>query len=225
MKKKEKYIENISKNNTDSFSYSGIVRVKILKGNHIYSSKTIKNKGRWPLFNFFSLCLKGDYQSATAFQPKVINIFNVGEPGEDEIPNISDDTGLNLSGYFNITNRVNLTPYPLNSSPDVSKTPDESSGITVPIGSSSITFKFLIPFTQLNISGINNCINGLGLYCNQFLQSSNLDNPSAFFFIPELDSNNKPTGKLGNLLEGIGNTIDLSEYNLSIEWELMIGNK
>ena len=225
-RKKNSFIENSDTTNKDSLSYSGTIYIKVLKGKQVCSSRVFKNKGRWPLFRFFSLCLKGDYAGAGAFQPRYINLFNVNA---ETIPNISDESGLNLTSYLTNQTRITITDYPYNSSPIVSEAPNEDDQNPLPIGSSSIRYKFLIPFTQLNFdqsqeaSENTRVVNALALYCNEFFDR--FSQPSAFFFVrKESDPTNPNYNKFGNLLEGFTDFSNLNEYNLSIEWELVISN-
>lgn len=219
-RKKNSFLENSNSTNKDCLGYSGTIYVKVLKGKQVCSSRVFKNKGRWPLFRFFSLCLKGEYAQAGAYQPRYINLFYVNN---EDIPNISDESGLNLTSYLTNSNRLTVTDYPYNSSPAISEAPQEEDDNPLPIGSSSIRYKFLIPFTQLNFDAENKSINALALYCNEFFD--HFSQPSAFFFVrKDSDPLNPNYNKFGNLLEGFNDFSNLNEYNLSIEWELVISN-
>lgn len=210
-RKKVTYTETANK---DNLNYSGTIYVKVLKGKKVYSSAVYKNQGRWPLFRFFSLCLAGQYNQASSLQPKFIDLFYL----DGVVPEISDNSGVNLSSYLTAENRITVTSYPWTSLPYVSDSPDESSE-ALPEGSSSIRYKFLIPFTQLNITQENPKINALALYSDTYLNQ--FEKPSAFFFVRDKDDETV----FGDLLDGVSFLNNASdEYNLSVEWELTISN-
>ena len=201
---------------SDSFKYEGRVKVSLLKGNKKYFTQEFKNKGRWPLFNFFTLCLAGDYNSANLLRPRFINLFDFTNlPVGSDVPNISDE-GLPLADYFNANNCVSLIAYPMMASPDI------ETHKNVNIGSSEITFKFTIPFTQVSLKPNGN-IKGFALYAQQTTDTTelthldNYQNPVAFFFLTD------ENGKIKNLLNN--QITPGEEYNISIEWKLSISNQ
>ena len=211
-----------------SFVYEGNVKVSLMKDGKKYFTKEYKNEGRWPLFYFLNLCLAGDYTVADEYRPRFINLFDFGlsgqsgEPGEP-VPNIHDDATSDLEKlqhYFNSDNCVSLIAYPFMSKPDVRKQEKED------IGSSTITFKFTVPFTQISLKS-HRAIEGFALYCRQTVwgdiipnSNSSLYNPLVYVFLTDT------TGKkVANLLDNLQGVYLGDEYNLYIEWTLTVTNQ
>ena len=188
--------------------YTGVVTASVMKGKKVYSTKTFKNEGRWPLFYFLNCCLAGDYITADSYRPKFINLFYYQSSSQTP-PDITQD-GQNLSTIFG--DRRTLTSIPYMSQAKV--TLDKSTPNNV--GNSKITYKFTIPFVQLNITSTSTGgVNLIALYGN-----FNVDqpaNPSAYLFIKDKN------GNLSDLIEGDPKTYS-NDFNLYIEWTLYIGN-
>ena len=197
----------------NDIAYTGTVNVKILKKDQVYSSRTFKNSGRWPLFYFLAGCLAGDYLTMETFRPKYIDLFNITKDGGTSVPEINSTT--NLSDYFNTDERVSTNTYPYSSQPDISRKFDganESEGVG--IGEASATFKFMIPFTQLQSEGgVIKDIKAVCLYCDY--NKSNFPNPSAFFFVVDPDDPTTLTSLIENANEF--NSAYINEYSLYIE--------
>lgn len=201
----------------NDIAYTGTVKVKVVKDNKIYSEKIFKNSGRWPLFYFLAGCLAGDYASMENLRPKYINLFDI-KTENDKVPVIDGNTDLKI--YFNQEARVSVVTYPYNARPNITRTYDsgvEDQGI----GQATTTFKFVIPFTQLQLdNGKIKNVNAVCLYSEY--NKINLANPSAFFFV--VDPSDKT--KLGNLIDDADqiNVAYLNEYSLYIEWQLALRN-
>lgn len=211
MSKKKKIISS-KKENLDSISYEGNIKVSILKGKKVCSTNIYKNSGRWPLFLFLNMCLKGDYKNAEILRPNFIDVFYCGEVGDGYIPNIIDAQEPKLITYLNSETRKTLTTIPSNLSKKITTKEDN-------IGSSSIKYEFIIPFTQL-VDGITT-IDSLALYSSN--SSGEYQNPCAFFFIK--GEKEKDRWKFGNLLKNISTeNIKRDEYSLYIEWTLSLTN-
>ena len=212
---------------SDSFVYTGKIKVSLMRGNKKCFTKEYTNHGRWPLFYFVNLCLRGDYDTADAMRPRFINIFDFAS---DEnyplvtgvnVPPIIVDGGpaaQQIGTYFKSANKVTLLAYPCMSLPDVSYTAGE-------VGTSSVVFKFTVPFTQIALKP-SQSIQGFALYPVQTTAATdptlfdNVSNPLVYFFLTDSD------GKIANLLDGLGGTISLGdEYNIYIEWSLSITNQ
>lgn len=206
---------------SDAFSYSGKINVSLQKNGKNYFTKTYKNSGRWPLFYFLNICLRGDYEQADIYRPRFIDLFGLETLTGQNVPTIIDpeENSVELhssnkySTYFNDNTRVSLMSYPYMSDPDVSVV-NPASNPNIQIGSSKVTYKFTIPFTQLNLNISNPTINAFTLTWKQ----GNIQDANAFFFV--LDENNK----IANLLEGLNGTQLGDEYNFYIEWTLKITN-
>lgn len=210
----------------NSVSYTGVINVSLQKGKKTYFNKTFRNKGRWPLFYFLNMCLRGDYGNAEMYRPKYINAFgNEDWEGEPE-PDISDEnTSIRMSQYFSERSRITVSSYPYMSLPDVEKEIVRRQSDTnepLNIGSSTITYKFNIPFTQ--ITDIHH-VNAFALYAAPVKSQAagttaidDIENPCAFFFILDEDRN------VINLMDGLEEADLGDEYNLYIEWTLSISN-
>lgn len=203
------------KNSSKSIAYSGNVTVKVVdkKGKQIGKTKKFKNSGRWPLFQFFTTCLAGDFNNAEPLRPKYIDLFHADESG-GAVPQITDGTDSpKMSAYANEDNRRTLVTYAFNSTPKPETTKTGVSNNQ--LGSSKITYSFLIPFSHIDNK---DDINMVCMYNKENITAFNYSEPSAFFFITEEDGENK---KLGSLLEGSSK----NNYNLIIEWVLTIKNE
>lgn len=207
---------------SDSFVYSAKVKVSLMKENRKYFTKEYTNHGRWPLFYFLNLCLAGDYAIADSLRPRFINLFDFGLTSQNRLPpEITDGAQRSenkIGTYFNSSNVVSLIAYPTMSKPDVDPRADE-------IGRSTITFKFTVPFTQINLKATK-AIEGFALYPAQTNLSStekdaynNIENPAVYFFLTDSD------GKVTNLLKNLRSINLGDEYNLYIEWILSITNQ
>ena len=221
-----------------NIAYEGKVKVSLYKKGKLKSTKIYKNKGRWPLFTFLTNCLKGDYKNVELYRPKFIVLYSIprDQLNNDQIPEISDekgnqDTKTDIRYYTKQEYKKNSVIIALDSSPKVVTDSDSI------IGCSSVTYTFKIPFTQLTLQKelkdgswkaryTWNPINLVALYSGKYLPNSpqNLNQPSAFFFPAWIDPETKET-KLGSLIGAEEATDDSSEYSLSIEWTLTLGNK
>ncbi len=212
MRKKK---QTISEKENNSFSYIGELNISLLKNNKVIKTKKYKNKGRWPLFYFFSQCLGGNYKNALLYRPQYLVLYYAGAKNTDT-PIIGDGEG-NIGLYAKEENKMTSGLIQVVETPVITKTENN-------IGSSNINFHFEIPFSYLNLQreeGDTNWkpINLIALYCANFVptESTNLNQPSNFCFI---ESN----GKLGDLLTELNVTTDQSRYSLKIEWTLSIIN-
>lgn len=226
-RKKQMVEEKTVTSPSTSFGYSGKINVSLQKGKRTYFTKTYKNHGRWPLFYFLNMCLAGDYSKAETFRPKFINVFDFDLTGET-VPEIIDGAQLEenkITTYFNSANCISVLSYPYMSQPDVNYKDDQN-------GSSTLTYKFTIPFTQIGLKtegGGTGAIEGFALYASQTAEGStdskalnNISNPCAYFFLTD---GNKTNSKVKNLLEDLDSAHLGDEYNLYIEWTLSIVNQ
>lgn len=203
----------------NSVSYTGVISVSLQKGKKTYFTKQYRNKGRWPLFYFLNCCLRGDYGVADLYRPKYINAFGDASWEDKDEPNITDEEGsiVSIDQYFTEAYRKTVSSYPYLSLPDIETEIEDKN-----IGSSMITYKFNIPFSQ--ISNIHH-INAFALYAEPVRTGTSgtarnaIDNPCAFFFI--LD---EETHKVIDLMKGLDDQDLGDEYNLYIQWTLSISN-
>lgn len=197
------------KNKTQSIGYEGKVTIQLRKGKKIIGKKILHNEGNLPLFQFLASCVKGSYSNVESLRPKFIKIFTIGN-AEDELP---------LYDSFNelvnkeTTNLISLN-FPLYSSEP--KIVDDA-----PNNKSSVTFKFIIPFTQL--SQYEN-LNMIALYSQYYFNTD--ENASAYIIITKMSGENEV---LGDIIEEIGLTsitnADANLYNLFIEWTMSFKNE
>ena len=173
-------MKSIKANVQDGLNYSGKVKVGLMKNGKLFSVKKYMNEGRWPLFYFLCGCLAGDYTTINNYRPRYIQLF-YKEPDSEDLPNPT--TQSDFANYFNEERLVSLLPYPYTDTPKIEKIEDTSAD---PIGNSKITYKFMIPFTQLNIPTGGN-INYLALYCQE--KVNQLAQPSVYVFVQEQDDN------------------------------------
>lgn len=231
-----------------NITYEGKVKVSLYKKDKLKSTKIYKNQGRWPLFTFLTNCLKGDYKNIELYRPKFIVLYSIPRTYlndrkeiPDLIPEINDKSGVKGQNtdiaYYTLPEfKKNSVIISLDSSP---KIVTDSDGI---IGYSSITYTFKIPFTQLSLQkelGVDswnaepysytwNPINLVALYSGEYIPNNNLANysqPSAFFFPAWINKKGEVTKILGSLIGANEATDNSSEYSLSIEWTLTLGNK
>ena len=126
----------VSENN---LGYSGVVDIKLVRGDKVIKHVTAKNAGRLPLFTFITKCLAGNFSSGQYdAAPKFLMIGFTNNPSS-------------ISG----AEAVSLTPIPYT----------EVGTTTSPSGQEDeygvCTYKFVIPFSTVS-SGAK--INHLRLY-------------------------------------------------------------
>lgn len=74
-----------------NLTYTGNIKVKIYdKNKKLKSIKCYHNNGRWPLFNFISNCLAGNYDEANKFRPYYVGLFSIPKVNEGQIPEIKE---------------------------------------------------------------------------------------------------------------------------------------
>lgn len=229
IKEEEKEIE-VKPNN--SVQYSGSVSVKLKKGNKVLQTKSFKNNGRWPLFQCLSSALRGQFTEADNFRPRAISLFSIPKNLTigGKIPVISQESTsevLNKIGtYANKDNCVSssITLFNGEIKPEVANT-------DTGLGWASVTYSFLVPFTNLTLSPDSGWpgaegytlqpVNMVCLYSranNPGEDLRNYSNPSAYFFVADSED----TTKLGNLLPNLS-SLDTS-YSLEITWTLTLKN-
>lgn len=195
--------------NSSYVTYFGDITVKVVdkKGVQKGKTKTFKNNGRWPLFSFLTTCLDGNYDTAENMRPRFINLFHADDAGAT-VPNISDDRlSPEIKEFAKEDKKRTLITYSYVEN-NIS-VPAEGEG---QLGSSSITYKFTIPFAHINTS------DDINMICLYSKENYNVyENPSAFFFVKDIEDKTK----LGSLLS---NETTNKNYNLLIEWTLTFKN-
>ena len=132
--------KKIDVKSNSAMNYKGKVEIKILEGKKVISSKTIHNKGKWPLFLFFAQCLTGKYSIAEQQRPSYIQLFNINNLDESVL---FSDTTWEQRTY----------PIKVSTSPGVDYTQTTTQS---QVESARGVFKFTIPFTLItDTSNVN----------------------------------------------------------------------
>lgn len=232
----------INSNNNDYISYEGKIKVSLVKNKKVYSEKIFYNNGRWPIFKNLTYSLAGNYTDADQWRPLILDIYSVPESfvTDQKCPVINStsrdtkdpangnwkDESIGTGEIRRYANKPNIvTSYHIQYYTAPVTSDDALNGI----GSSSVTYKFKVPFESLSIekdpdtgwSDYN--IKPLNLVClysksnfpglDGYTQSQTYGNPSAFFFIKD------SSGNLSSLLPK-EITSNIGEYDLIIEWTL-----
>jgi len=189
-----------------SIHYSGEIKVEVRRKNKTISSKNYKNEGNWPLFYFLGLCLSGNYEVANSYIPKYIKLFSLGASGST-VPTVK-------AADFTPAKLKSLTTPMYNTLPYVERVEGQI-GVEDSPSSTSVTFKFLIPYSQISNTSASDPVNMFVLYDQS--NKNSLEKPSAYFVVRDEDY---PT-KLG----GYEVTDETSnDYNLFIQWVMTIKN-
>lgn len=90
MESKYFYNQDFAQSTLDSIKYQGSIRVNILDGNRIISTKNYSNSGTTKLFSFLTACLKGDFETAADNRPCKLILLKSGadenfDPGEGAV--------------------------------------------------------------------------------------------------------------------------------------------
>lgn len=216
---KKESLENVS-SKVNSIGYQGHIKVSVLKKDKLISTRKFNNSGRYPLFQFITDCLAGNYKNAEIHRPYCLALFTIG----GETDNLESDslkwseikdnikTSDNKIGYYaQSKNKVTYGDLFLKTVPKV----EVKSGI---IGNASITYTFNIPFSHIYTESKT----GINLVCLYDRENRrNYDNPSAFFFVMN-DDGTRVTSLVDTELLTDNSAVN---YNLIIEWTLDISNK
>lgn len=221
-----------------TIQYEGNIEVKVLRNKKVIRERKFKNNGRWPLFLHLVHSLAGNYAEAEKYRPLFITIYSIPYSATSgKIPEIIDDATSkdqkNKIDYYAKAENIKCgAPGTYMTTPEIKYVEDKG------IGTASITYSFLVPFSSLIFTPASadwvaagykvDPFNLICLYCkNNYWgrgsaesEEDTYQNPSAFFFIE--DSVDKT--KLGSLLP---NDINASsnEYSLQINWTLNFSNK
>lgn len=210
-------MSKIKQDSNQTLGYKGDLKIQIRKGNKVIKTKNIKNSGRYPLFQFFIECLNGNYEYASKFKPEFLQIFytqktNIPTSEEWETLENQGEHTVNMGTFFNDDTRKGLRTFTYYALPDI----EVDAGSYDQIGSASITYKFLIPFSHIKKEDDVIKINALALYSKSNIKT--LSNPSTYVFISDDDN------KFINLIDDIDSEISDKDFNIYIEWKLKILN-
>ena len=196
--------KNKSKNNT--IIYKGKVNISIMKDGKTVSKSNFHNTGMQPLFDFLARCVVGNYNEAENLRPKFIKLYSIGEKSASW-----DPSDFNFVDYATDEHLRSLTNIIYNSTPNL-KTDNE--------GNVNVTFKFLVPFSQL--SDYTN-LNMLALYSQQYKDN----NARASAYIVASEEVTPGDYRLLDIVEESLGVEDQNEnnYNLFIEWIMTFKNE
>ena len=205
MNKKKKYL-----NNNNSINYKGKVSIQLMKGKQVAAKKVFYNNGNLPLFQLLANCTAGDYSDVESLRPKFIKIFKIGQKGS-QVPSFNS---FNELVGANDTSLASLS-YPLYSAePNIILSNPSSSD---KFGRASVTFKFIVPFTQLSFY---DDLNMIALYPQKYVGVK--DNACAFIVITKKDDPDILSDIISD--SGLGSD-DYELYNLFIEWTMTFKNE
>lgn len=214
--------------------YEGSISVSICRNNKVIRKKVFHNNGRWPLFKHLTSSLKGSYDEADLYRPLIIGIYSIPyELTDGKVPDIKDGTAATpLNKIYTYAKHDYLrigSPGMFNTQPKEITTPDGG------IGSSDITYRFLIPFSSIHVNPLSSedawqteggysieplncvCLYGKNNYWDDTNEEDTYGNPSAYFFVADDKKN------LTSLLpKDLSSTSD--EYSLQIDWTLKFEN-
>ena len=188
--------QEVVKSNSYNLSYQGKIKVQILHGNRVISTKTYTNNGLKPLFKYISHSLAGSHYSD--LRPCKIMLYKCTQSeasGRYENP-------LDFNWAEATTNNY-LTP----ASPYVVY--DATPVVTEETDSYATTFRFKIPYYWLYLKSYN----VIGLY-------TVAGEACAYYLFVEDDPSR---GKIWDTK--ILNEEDTGNYSLVIEWTMEVSNK
>lgn len=232
-------VKNIS---LDSLNYKGAIKVQITKGNKVIRETQFKNNGRWPLFKHLVDALSGNYTQADLNRPILIGIYSVpyNLTNDGFAPEIND--GGDPKNYISTYAKKDYLKVAVAGM--FMTEPVPSVKTNKGIGSASVTYKFIIPFTSLLVDPTETRdpwnseegwqVDPLNLVClygranawqaNSATESSETGdedtygNPNAYFFVTE--DNKKMVSLLPKDITG-----NSSEYSLVVKWTLTFKNE
>ena len=111
----ENKIKEVKESNSNAFSYTGDIHVKVVEDDRIYYDNYFHNHGTKKLFNFFIGALIGNYTVAKSSRPCRIILFKKNDDNTDTftkvssavyydstaLPSIGDDSG-SVTYHFRI---------------------------------------------------------------------------------------------------------------------------
>lgn len=219
-----------------TIQYEGNIEVKVLRNKKVIRERKFKNNGRWPLFLHLVHSLAGNYAEAEKYRPLFITIYSIPySPTSGKIPEIidgSEDPQNQIGSYAKVENIKCGAPGTYMTTPEVKYVEDKG------IGTASITYSFLVPFSSLIFTKASqdwvnegyevNPFNLICLYCkNNYwgrgsteTEEDTYQNPSAFFFIEDSADPSKLSSLLPKNIQASSN-----EYSLQINWTLNFSNK
>lgn len=196
---------------TANTSYSGQLKISLLKGKKVIKSNIYHNEGTSNLFYGMALALIGDSSGASMYLPKYLALYDIGDVGttiSTVAPPTSGGKNLIVPGR-----KTSLSTIVYSDAPYV-KSESGASSTTI-TDRATITYKFLIPFTQIDTTN-EKPTNCLVLYSKPNEPENYL---LAYSMIINTDTSGNQT--LGNLID---TTKSVNDYNLLVQWTMNLTN-
>ena len=190
----ENKIKEVKESNSNAFSYTGDIHVKVVEDDRIYYDNYFHNHGTKKLFNFFIDALIGNYTVAKSSRPCKIILFEKTKNDIFQEDIAADDTATKVKFDWSREAKVSSAVYY-----------DSTALPGIGDNSGSVTYHFRIPFLALKGGAT---VKKIGLYPN--IISSEENDLCAYYIFPEN--------------EGIEIPTDVSNYTIIIEWTLTINN-
>ena len=168
--------------------YSGNITGKLMLGDIVVKKFNLHNSGGNALFQFLVMCLAGEYSTVDPMRPAKIMLFN--------------NNNMNISSGAELSQETDITPLPTHSASNFLATTSAAT-----IKDSSIVLHFIVPFTNITQTSINE----IGLYGANIQDVSNY---SALFMITDAEGKVSPIEASGQL----------SNMALMLDWELSFIN-
>jgi hypothetical protein len=188
--------ETATTSQINTLSYQGKIKLQILHGNKIISTKTCTNHGLPELFKYISHALAGT--TYTALRPCKVALFN--HPSKDDHV---DPATFNWAESRDKNILKEASPYVVY---------DATPVVTGVAGSYATVFRFKIPFHWL----YSPTFNVLGLFTE--------NNSACAYYLFTKEVGNKTEWDVQDLKEITGKDLSCN-YSLVVEWTMEVSNK
>lgn len=186
---------------SQQIEYQGRVKLQVLHGNKIISTKAFKNRGLPNLFKYISYALAG--QNYSDLRPCKICIFKSSTTGD-----LSNPVNFNWDDAYNNKKMSIASPYIAYDATPVVR--QESNG------SYSTTFRFKVPFNWLYLKEFN----VIGLFTED-------DDPCAYYLFTETSTIQDESGQNNEISSWDNQKLDdiTGNFSLIVEWTMEVSNK
>ena len=170
----ENKIKEVKESNSNTFSYTGDIHIKVVEDDRIYYENYFHNHGTKKLFNFFVDALIGNYTVAKSSRPcKIILFKKTSSDVFQEDANEAKEVKFDWSREAKVSSAVYY---------DSTALPDVGNNF------GSVTYHFRLPFLALE-GGTT--VKKIGLYPN--IISSEENDLCAYYIFPENEGIEIPT--------------------------------
>ena len=170
----ENKIKEVKESNSNTFSYTGDIHIKVVEDDRIYYENYFHNHGTKKLFNFFVDALVGNYTVAKSSRPcKIILFKKTSSDVFQEDANEAKEVKFDWSREAKVSSAVYY---------------DSTALPSVGNNSGSVTYHFRIPFLALE-GGTT--VKRIGLYPN--IISNEEDDLCAYYEFPDGNEIEIPT--------------------------------